>query len=151
WISLLLSFPTSILATGVLVATRHFSYFGFGHLPAYSVFIILPTLLLSGAYGSFRYWALRKEEFAKISKSVFAQNTTRSLAQTGLGLLNAASSSLLVSELIGRAAGVLLLVRGAWVSLRREGTHASRGEILSALHDNRKLPIYSLPSSLLDT
>jgi lipopolysaccharide exporter len=151
WISMLLSLPISVVASGILFAARRFSHFGFGDLPAYSVFIMLPALFLSGIYSSLRYWALRKEEFARISKTVLAQNTARSLSQTGLGLLNAASTSLLISECIARAVGVLPLLRKAWPSVRREGTHASRTEILAALRHNRKLPIYSLPSSLLDT
>lgn len=151
WISMLLSLPISVVASGILFAARRFSHFGFGDLPAYSVFIMLPTLFLSGIYSSLRYWALRKEEFARISKTVLAQNTARSLSQTGLGLLNPASTSLLSSECIARAVGILPLLRKAWPSVRREGTHASRAEILAALRHHRKLPIYSLPSSLLDT
>jgi O-antigen/teichoic acid export membrane protein len=57
----------------------------------------------------------------------------------------------MMGELLGRAVGVLPLFRDAWPSVRKLSYGASIRDLLRTLNRHRKLVVYSLPSTFIDT
>jgi len=149
--SVLLSLPVSILSSGVLYLAIRFSWLGFGAVPTYATLLMVATLFLTGVFTAFRYWAIRQGRFGLISKTTIGQHAARALSQVGLGFIGVGVSGLMVGELIGRATGVAQIVREAWHKIRSLLVDVSIRDLLRTLNSNRKLMVYSLPSSFIDT
>ncbi len=152
-----LTFASSIapvalsLVAGLLLygAMRH-SLMGFGSLPKAAALLLVPTLFLTGLMSVLRYWLLRHERFSYISKTNVVLQVSRSGSQTAMGAAGV-STGLFAGELFGRLVLTILMAQQAWrtvvAHLRPFHWHALK----SALQRNRKFPVYSLPSSVLDT
>ncbi len=147
--SLLLGLPVSVLCGLGLWAAIHFSWFGYGIMPGYAVPLMLATLVLMGAFTNLRYWAIRQESFAIIAKASLVQQSIRSIFQAALGFVGLGPAGLLSGEMLGRGAGIGPLFRCAWPALRQVAK-SPRHELMGTLASNRKLVIYSLPSSVID-
>jgi lipopolysaccharide exporter len=149
--SVLLSIPTSLLGGLVLYAGIRFSWFGFGALPTYVTLLVIAALFLIGIFTALRYWAIRGGRFGLISKTTVGQHAARALSQLGFGFVGAGSGGLMVGELLGRAVGVTPIFREAWPKVRSLLVGVSIRDLLRTLNANRKLAVYSLPSSFIDT
>jgi lipopolysaccharide exporter len=149
--SMLLSIPVTILSGLVLYLAIRFSWLGFGALPTYATVIMVATLFLVGTFTALRYWAIRQGHFAQISKTTVGQHAARAFAQVGLGFIGGGSGGLMVGELIGRTVGVAQIFRKAWPKVRCLLVDISIRDLLRTLNGNRKLMVYSLPSSVIDT
>jgi len=96
-----------------------------------------------------RYWFIREGEFRTVSQAVVAQSGLRAVLQVAFGLVGANWLGVVASELIGRASGAVYLgVRAAPELAKQKIFSAAEG--WQAAVANRKFPIYSLPSSILD-
>jgi lipopolysaccharide exporter len=149
--SVLLSIPTSLLGGFVLYVGIRFSWFGFGALPTYVTLLVIAALFLIGIFTALRYWAIRNGRFGLISKTTVGQHAARALSQLGFGFVSADSGGLMLGELLGRAVGVTPIFRAAWPKVRCLLVGSSMRDLLRTLNDNRKLVVYSLPSSFIDT
>src|SRR6185437_889546 len=64
--------------------------------------IMAPVLLSTGAFGSLRYWEIRRERYAVVSRSAVMQHGGRSAFQVLSGFFRAGTTGLLLGELLGR-------------------------------------------------
>ncbi len=149
--ALLFAFPVSAVAGGVLWGLIHFRILGFGRLPVGAPLLITPALLCVGVFTALRYWCVREELFGQVSDGVVAQSAGRSIFQTVLGSAGLHTMGLLYGETIGRCLGMSRMIRNAWPALRRRLHDFRPEEFKEALWRNCKFPLYSLPSSLLDS
>jgi len=148
--SMLLGLPVSLLCGFALYAMVHFSWFGYSLLPGYAVPMMVATLFLTATFTNLRYWEVRQEGFARIARASLVQQSIRSICQAALGLLGMGPAGLLSGEMLGRGAGIGSLFRHAWPALKN-ALKSPRSDFANTLRSNRKLVIYSLPSSLIDT
>lgn len=148
--SMFLSLPVSILSGLVLYLAIRFSWLGFGALPTYATLLMVATLFLVGIFAALRYWAIRQGQFGLISKTTVGQHAARAFSQVGLGFIAGNSGGLLLGELIGRTAGVAQIFREAWPKVRCLLVGISIRNLLHTLNVNRKLMVYSLPSTFID-
>lgn len=151
WASVMFCFPMSILSAAIMLLAVRFNWFGFGELPTYAVWVLLPTLALTGIYMALRYWSIRKQRFGMVSGTFIAQHASRSAAQLGLGFVAAGAGTLVIGEAAGRAVSAAALLRREWESVASLRRLSAPGELRSALLRHRELPLYSLASSLIDT
>jgi lipopolysaccharide exporter len=149
--SVLLSIPVSILSGVVFYLAIRFSWLGFGALPTYATLLMVATLFLIGIFTALRYWALRQGHFSQISKTTVGQHAARAFSQVGLGFVGGGSGGLMVGELIGRMMGVAQIFQAAWPKVRCLLVGISVRDLLRTLNGNRKLMVYSLPSTFIDT
>jgi lipopolysaccharide exporter len=150
-IAVLLVVPLSIMfSVGLLVLTRQ-GLLGFDALPGSAALLVLFSLLVTGATSGFRYWFVREEAFGLVARVTVWQNGARSIAQVALGLVGLGWGGLLIGDLLGRLIGVGRLVRLSWPSLVEHLSALDRAALRDSLWTWRKLPIYDLPSSLVDT
>jgi len=146
----LFALPVRVLAGGILGVLIHFSALGYGGLPRYTPLLLAFAACFVGVFATLRYWCLRKERFGQVSEGVIAQSAGRAIFQTALGAAGFHSAGLLVGETLGRCLGMSRMLRSAWPVLRGYATTFRGQELMQALWRNRKFPLYSLPSSLLD-
>ncbi|HZE82143.1 MAG TPA: oligosaccharide flippase family protein [Candidatus Polarisedimenticolia bacterium] len=151
WASMLLSIPVCAVCGIALYIMMHFQWLGYGVLPAYSIPIMVVTLLFISVFSNLRYWEIRQQHFETVARTTVVQQVTRSISQAVLGFAGIGSAGLLFGEMLGRGAGVGSLFRNAWPALRSVSARVRRSELVSALAENRNLAVYSLPSSLIDT
>lgn len=149
--SVVLSAPVSIISGIALYGAIHYSWLGFDGLPAYSAVLMAITLFLIGVFTALRYWIIRSETFGLISRTVIGQHATRAVVQVGFGILIPGVGSLMMGELLSRGVGVFPLFRNAWPSVRALCHGTSIRDILFTLNTHRKLLVYSLPSTAIDT
>jgi O-antigen/teichoic acid export membrane protein len=149
--SLVLCVPFSVVAAGVLYACIHFAILGFNTLPLYAAGLMAPALVLSAAFFTLRYWFVREERFGYVSQATVVQNGVRSIFQLIIGLLGARFGGLLIGELMGRSAGMSRMFRQAWPKIRKQVFPLNRQDFSGALREARQFPMYSLPSSLVDS
>jgi lipopolysaccharide exporter len=149
--SAILSVPVSIASGIALYAAIHYSWFGFDGLPTYSAFLMSAVLFLIGIFTALRYWTIRNERFGLISRTIVGQHAARAFSQVCFGILFSGAAGLMTGELLGRAVGILPLFRDAWPSVRKLSSGASIRDLLYTLKGHRKLVVYSLPSTFIDT
>ena len=92
FLSILFSVPFSLVISALLFVLIRFSLFGFGALPQYAALIMVPVLLSTGAFGSLRYWEIRRERYAVVSRSAVMQHGGRSVFQVVTRLYSARES-----------------------------------------------------------
>ena len=151
FLSILFSIPFSLIISALLFVLIRCSLFGFGTLPQYAALIMFPVLLSTGAFGSLRYWEIRRERYAVVSRSAVMQHGGRSASQVVIGLFRAGAAGLLLGELLGRCLGMGAMFKDAFPVVKPHVLQTTRDEFRSALRKNRKFPMYSLPSSFIDT
>jgi lipopolysaccharide exporter len=147
-LSILLTLPMSIAGGLLLYAMIHFSFVGFGALPVYAAWLIVPTIVFAGVFSVLRYWSVRDARFGIVSQAVIFQNGGRSLLQVALGVIGSHSFGLLLAEVFGRGLGMSRMLRNAWPVMRRHAP--SVRDAARALISNRQFPLWSMPSSLLN-
>lgn len=147
-LSMLFTLPMSVAGGLLLYAMIHWSFVGFGALPIYAAWVMVPTIMFAGVFSVLRYWSLREGRFGIVSQALIFQNGGRSLLQVALGVIGSHSFGLLLGEVVGRGLGMSRMLRNAWPVMRRHGLKV--GDAARALKDNRQFPLYSMPSSLLN-
>lgn len=147
----LFSLPMSLIAAGGLFLFIRFSWLGFSTLPSYTPLLMATALLFVGAFSTLRYWFVRQEQFGCISQALVVQNGARSISQAAAGAVGGQLGGLLGGELIGRSAGMSRMFRTAWPKIKAHVFPIDHGSFLEVLRENWQFPIYSLPSSLVDS
>ncbi len=150
-LAFLFSLPVSIFGAGALFLAIHFSLLGFNTLPSYTPLLMVPALVFVAAFSALRYWFVRQEQFRGVSQATVVQNGARSISQVVMGVFGGRLAGLLAGELIGRSAGMTRMFREAWPSIRAYVFPANPRNLSEVLWENRQFPVYSLPSSLVDT
>jgi O-antigen/teichoic acid export membrane protein len=149
--ALMLCVPVTALASIVVWAMIRGRAMGYGALPTSVVPAIAVALLAMNLFSIFRSLALRGHFFTAVSRVTVYQNLARAAAQVVLGASGAGWAGLVVGEIAGRLAGVSTLIRksGRYVRavIRRWDWRVMR----DTLYAYRKFPLYSLPSSIIDT
>lgn len=145
-----LTLPLSLALTGALYILIRHSVLGYGNLPVYATVLMLPGLALTGAFGTLRYWLIRRERYGLISQATVVQQGVRAISQAGLGLLGSTTAGLLAGELAGRSCAMWRMVREAVPILRAQVVGLQTSEVRAVLNRNRKFPLFSMPSTLID-
>lgn len=150
-IALVAVLPMSVLLSMGLFLLIHGALLGFDVLPSSACLLVLLSLVVTGATSALRAWFVRQEAFRLLAHVLVWQNGMRSVSQVGLGAIGLGWFGLLMGDLLGRMVGVSRLVREAWRSVAREVFPLDRAAVCEVLGRYRKLPLYDLPSSIIDT
>jgi O-antigen/teichoic acid export membrane protein len=148
--AIMFTLPVSILAGLLLWMLIYFSALGFGVLPGYTPFLMAFTMVFIGLFTALRYWSLREKQFGQIAQGLVVQSGGRAILQTALGFAGLHASGMLLGESIGRCLGMSRMLRSAWPVLREHARSFRSQDLLSVLWNNRKFPLYSMPSSFLN-
>lgn len=150
FVSLAFLLPSSLVFAGVFYGMVRFATLGFGQLPAYTMFFVIPFVLFTGAFGALRYWFIREESLQNVSTALVTQNGARSLLQVIFGGLGMGWIGLVGGDLLGRSVGMGGMLRSAWPEVTKEVFPIRARKIVQVLTAYRRFPIYSLPSALID-
>jgi len=106
---------------------------------------LLPlSLLLSGFYQAFSYWAIRKKKLAAMARSGLLQNISQIVIYIGARLLIMGPLGLLIGQVFGQAVGMLTLLRRTHLSA------PALNRLPTLARTYRNFPLFTTWSSLID-
>lgn len=148
-LSLLTGVVISALSGLVYFGLHYFNIGGYGHLAGWSTWLLILTLVLTGAFSSLRFWFVRRADFGGISKAMVQQGFIRALVPVMLGFLRFDWIGLALGEVVGRVSGVFSLGRTAWTGI--QVALKDRGGLIATARKHRAMPLQMMPSSLIDS
>jgi O-antigen/teichoic acid export membrane protein len=149
-LSLVVSFPLSLLLGGLMFLLVKWDLLSLGRLPLWSAIALVPTLLVTGFFCALRYWLVRKKDFHTISKVLVVQGTVRGVVPILLGLLQVNWTALMLGEIAARLSGVYNMFLNALPALRQQVRQHGWQPVFRAGLNNWSFPGLVLPSALLD-
>lgn len=138
----------SSVAAYLMVVNNFLGFEGFD-------FIAIPLLgiavLLTSTLKILKYFLIRESDFLTVSKTTVVQSLARSFTQIIFGLQGLASLGLLISDVLGRLAGMGKMLNRSFPALWPLKSSAKVAALQSVAWKYLKFPMLSLPSSLLDS
>lgn len=107
-------------------------------------------MLGTGIYQILNYWAVRKRDFSRISRTLLTRGVARASIQVGLGLMASGPTGLLLGQWAGDSAGCSYLGRAAWIEDRASLKAVSLQGMRKAAARYIRFPIYSSVASFTD-
>lgn len=142
--------PMVLIASGLLLVLISRNVLSFGTLSASAAIIVSMLLLVTGAFGAVRYWAIRNQDFTTIARASVVQGAGRALLPVAAGLLGAGWLGLILGELVGRALGIGELMRVAFARMQRSIQSSTSTSLWQCAAKYWRYPLIVAPSSLLD-
>jgi O-antigen/teichoic acid export membrane protein len=149
-LSIIVAVPATLVCALIAALLILQKWLGFGAFPLYTAAIAGAAALVTAVFGALRYWFIREETFAPISRYAAAQGVTRSIAQVAFGFVLPTWGGLVAGEVLGRLVGIGGSVNRSWRALRDELRGAGPGALRAAASRYSDFPRYNLPSAILD-
>lgn len=150
-----LAFIASLALAPVLAAIMggliYWGWFGFGHMPWLAVPMVFIGLMSFSSNAIIRCWLLRQQAYTDIAKVPPIQNLMRLIAQSLLGFWKMGWMGLAIGEIIGYFGGMRMMMKKGLPSLRATLLNAPASSLKAQFLRFKNYPLYTLPSSLLDT
>ena len=144
-----------VFSAGVLV---FFSVFGKRVLSSLNakglvnyIYLIPIGVFLSGSYNILLQWAYRKKDFRAISKTKIAQSIVGNGTKIGLGVAGTGSVGLIIGQILSQCAGIYNFMRTLINNEENRHIDFDWNDMVTAAKRYRNFPIFSAPSSLLNT
>lgn len=141
---------TAVGASFLFFFLVHQAIGGFQALPESGAPWMVLSLGLAGVTATLRYWLVRTNRLRPISQAVVVQNASRAGAQVGFGAIGMDWLGLLAADLLGRGAGLVLVLRAAGRAIVESAGPLRELPARALLRRYWRFPILSLPSSFLD-
>lgn len=137
---------STIVASVIMITGR--SILNLFHMNAYIMQIeLLPIgLFFGGVYQAFNYMAVRRTEFARISKTKLVQGASNAIVSTILGFLGFSSLGLIVGNIFGASQGIFTLRK-----TRMKEEKITIAKSIRILRRYWKFPLVSAPSGLANS
>lgn len=107
-------------------------------------------VLGAGAYQILNYWAIRKRDFTRISRTRISRGVGRAAIQVGVGFASAGPLGLLLGQLAGETAGSASLGLAAWRKDRAAFKAVSLQGIQRAGSRYKRFPAFVSGASLIN-
>jgi len=114
------------------------------------LYFIPVTVLFTGIYQSFNYWANRKKEYKRLALSRVLQSFTSSGSNLGMGFDGFGFSGLILGNLFGQFISTVYLVRRVLLDDRKYMNVISKNIMVLLLKKYIKFPKFDLSASLLN-
>lgn len=124
---------------------------GFGHLTYFAIPLIFVAILITGCTQVFRYLHVREANFKLVGHASTKQNIVRALSQVFLAIAGMSYVGLILGDLLGRIIGLKQLFRHFFHTVKEVNYKFNFNQILQIVRANKTYPIYSLPSSIINT
>jgi len=149
-VSLLVAIPLSLVSAAVLLIMQRTNALSYGLLPGWMSLAAIPAIYFTSAGSSLRYWLIRARQFRDVAKILVAQGGGRALVPLVFAFTSLSGSGLVAGEVAGRIFGVLGPLSDARPELRGAATLVSWPTLKVFFRTYWKLPVISMPSSLVD-
>lgn len=151
FICTLLVGPFSVLGGILLYVFVRMGWLGYGELPGWSALAIMLSLVLTGFFFTLRAWLVRAEEFRHIAVATVSQSIGRMTTQIVAGLMGLHWVGLIIGEVVGRGAGLSRVWTAAGQEIKVSLGQIDVQRLYGVASRYRKFPLYTMPSSLLNS
>jgi lipopolysaccharide exporter len=141
----------SFISAGLLWSFILYQRIGFGALPTYAVGLAFLAIAITSINGIVRIWNIRQLGYQTLSRVNMSQSAFRVLVCLGGGVISPFWFWLVGADLASRGYGLGYMLTRNWkhlASLHDNFTVAGAKSVLVAY---KKFPLFSLPSTLIDT
>ena len=149
-VALLVAFPLSLLASAILLAMHRANLLSYGLLPVWMSVAAFPAIFCASAGASLRYWLIRARRFRDVGIILVTQGAGRAIVPVVLGMESFLGGGLVAGEVAGRVFGVARPLAEAAPALPSLRTFIASRDFRALLRRYWKLPVISMPSSLVD-
>lgn len=149
-ISLLVAFPLSLVASAVLLVMQQRNTLSYGLMPSWMCLAAVPAIYMASVGSSLRYWLIRARQFREVAKILITQGAGRAIVPVIFAFTTLASSGLVAGDVAGRSFGVIGPLSDARSELRAARSLLSWEALGAFFRTYWKLPVISMPSSLVD-
>lgn len=115
------------------------------------LYLIPVSVLLTGIYNSLKYWNNRNKQFKRLATTSVLQASMGSTFNLGFGFAGFGGAGLIVSGLLGILTGTSLLARVTFLRDKKHFISLNKIKVLILLKKYKKLPLITLPNSLIDS
>lgn len=139
------------LILSIVLASAHsriLSFFSSENIDAFWYFIPL-AFFLHGISEVLSYYSTRCRDFSTIAKVTVAQKASGALIKIILGLFRFNVIGLLIGNIMAESGGLTLYIRTCWKRLKDSARHVTPGKIRFIFKRYMDLPLYRLPSQIL--
>ncbi len=113
---------------------------------------LLPISILgTGNYQIFSYWAIRQRAFSRIARTKLSQSLALVVTQVSFGILGFGAIGLLLGQLLSHVTGTTTLAKLAWQNSRRTLNTVSLTSVLQVARRYKRFPLLSSGSAILDS
>ena len=109
------------------------------------------ALLLGGWAQTLNFLALREKEFRLTANAKILRAVTLSIAGVTGGFIRPAGATLMLADIIGKLAALILFLKKFWRQLAAHASGAALSRVLAAAKTYRRFPMVSLPGSMINT
>jgi len=141
---------TSIALAAVLAGLIRARILSFELLSLWTVPAALVALVMTGVFGTLRYWHVGRRDFRVVSGALVMQGAGRATVSLACGVIGGGWAGLLIGDLAGRVLGVRRLWRPAAASVSAEIARGGLRRMAERLRSAWRYPLIVLPSSVLD-
>ena len=126
------------------------TYFDLNSIKPYFPLLIL-GFFGSGLYNIFLYWAIRQRDYYRITYTKINQTVSGSISKILVGLFHFGPLGLIIGTLISQIAGVNTFIRQMLKKDRFIFSMITYEDMKSMAKQNSSFPIFSLPSSIINS
>jgi O-antigen/teichoic acid export membrane protein len=149
-VALLVAVPLSLLASVILLAMHRANLLSYGLLPVWMSAAAFPAIYCASAGASLRYWLIRTRRFREVGTILIMQGAGRAIVPVALGVGSFLGGGLVAGEVAGRIFGVARPLAEAAPGLPAVRPFIASRKFRDLLRRYWKLPVISMPSSLVD-
>lgn len=114
------------------------------------IWLTIAGFLGVGLYNILNYWAIRKREYIRITKTRINQSLSGSIAKITLGLIGFGPLGLVIGDILSQVSGISTFLRQIWKNDMRDFQNIHREKIIATGKKYKKFPFFSFPSSILN-
>jgi O-antigen/teichoic acid export membrane protein len=150
-IAAIATFPMAFGSGLVLILLSVESWLGFDQLPYLASVAMVLSLTLTGLFEAMRFWLVRRDRYKVISLATVTQSLLRVGIQVLLGTFGIGLGGLVTGEIVGRGAGLRKMWQESSEQLRGSFRDIDRRRLWETAVNYKKFPLYSAPSSLVNS
>jgi lipopolysaccharide exporter len=150
FVALLVALPLSLLASAILLVMHRANLLSYGLLPVWMSVAAFPAVYCASAGASLRYWLIRARRFRDMGLILITQGAGRAFVPVVIGIESFLGGGLVAGEVAGRILGVARPLAEAAPDLPAVRPFVASPEFRALLRRYWKLPVISMPSSLVD-
>lgn len=142
--------PLSIALSAVLWVMMRAGLPSLEPLPRLAALLAAPAFAASGGFAALRFWAVRQERYGEVARLSIVQGLGRAVGPIALAPVPLGTYALMIGEFLGRAAGSWRLFQSALPGVWRALTPQRNNALRRTARKHWRMPVISMPSSLVD-
>lgn len=116
----------------------------------YTWFLLIGFFGMS-LYTMLNYWAIRQQDYRRITYTMINQGAGSSVCKILLGILSFGSVGLIIGHIVSQIAGITTLARAMWKKERKNLKAISWSRMKSVAKTYRSFPVFNFPASIVNT